>query len=118
MWYLCRCHTATEAVAMGLVNVCVPDEQLDEEVQNGVTNSWNAAAGYRNAHSMQTLNICAALRWRVFRPLPQTRTPRRWALRSKSDGSRMCEAIKFYPSSRDASPRHGRRPFRHESSAI
>lgn len=33
MWYLCRRYTATEAVAMGLANVCVPDEQLDEEVQ-------------------------------------------------------------------------------------
>ena len=32
-WYLCRRYTATEAVAMGLANVCVPDEQLDEEVQ-------------------------------------------------------------------------------------
>ena len=32
MWYLCRRYTATEAVAMGLANVCVPDEQLDEEV--------------------------------------------------------------------------------------
>ena len=33
MWYLCRRYTATEAVAMGLANVCVPDEQLEEEVQ-------------------------------------------------------------------------------------
>lgn len=33
MWYLCRRYTATEAVDMGLANVCVPDEQLDEEVQ-------------------------------------------------------------------------------------
>lgn len=32
MWYLCRRYTADEALAMGLVNVVVPHEQLDAEV--------------------------------------------------------------------------------------
>jgi 2-ketocyclohexanecarboxyl-CoA hydrolase len=32
MWYLCRRYTAHEALAMGLVNVVVPAEQLDAEV--------------------------------------------------------------------------------------
>src|SRR4029077_17715615 len=32
MWYLCRKYTAAEALAMGLVNVVVPHEQLDAEV--------------------------------------------------------------------------------------
>lgn len=32
MWYLCRRYTADEALAMGLVNAVVPDDQLDAEV--------------------------------------------------------------------------------------
>jgi 2-ketocyclohexanecarboxyl-CoA hydrolase len=32
MWYLCRRYTAAEALAMGLVNVVVPADKLDEEV--------------------------------------------------------------------------------------
>jgi 2-ketocyclohexanecarboxyl-CoA hydrolase len=32
MWYLCRRYSATEALAMGLVNAVVPHEQLDAEV--------------------------------------------------------------------------------------
>ena len=32
IWYLCRRYTAQEALAMGLVNVVVPHEQLDAEV--------------------------------------------------------------------------------------
>ena len=32
MWYLCRRYTAAEALAMGLVNVVVPADQLDAEV--------------------------------------------------------------------------------------
>ena len=32
MWYLCRRYTAQEALAMGLVNVVVPHDQLDAEV--------------------------------------------------------------------------------------
>jgi 2-ketocyclohexanecarboxyl-CoA hydrolase len=32
MWYLCRRYTAAEALAMGLVNVVVPHEQLDAEI--------------------------------------------------------------------------------------
>ncbi len=32
MWYLCRRYTAAQALAMGLVNVVVPAEKLDEEV--------------------------------------------------------------------------------------
>jgi 2-ketocyclohexanecarboxyl-CoA hydrolase len=31
MWYLCRRYTAQEALAMGLVNAVVPDDQLDTE---------------------------------------------------------------------------------------
>jgi 2-ketocyclohexanecarboxyl-CoA hydrolase len=33
MWYLCRRYNAAEALAMGLVNVVVPNDQLDAEVQ-------------------------------------------------------------------------------------
>lgn len=33
MWYLCRRYTAQEALAMGLVNAVVPDDELDAEVQ-------------------------------------------------------------------------------------
>lgn len=33
MWYLCRRYTAAEALAMGLVNVVVPADQLDAEVR-------------------------------------------------------------------------------------
>jgi 2-ketocyclohexanecarboxyl-CoA hydrolase len=32
MWYLCRRYPAQEALAMGLVNAVVPDDQLDTEV--------------------------------------------------------------------------------------
>ena len=32
LWYLCRRYTAAEALAMGLVNKVVPDDQLDDEV--------------------------------------------------------------------------------------
>lgn len=32
MWYLCRRYSAQEALSMGLCNVVVPDEQLDDEV--------------------------------------------------------------------------------------
>ncbi|MBI5718864.1 MAG: 2-ketocyclohexanecarboxyl-CoA hydrolase [Burkholderiales bacterium] len=33
MWYLCRRYSAAEALAMGLVNVVVPHDQLDAEVE-------------------------------------------------------------------------------------
>ena len=33
IWYLCRATRGAEAVAMGLVNVCVPHDQLDADVQ-------------------------------------------------------------------------------------
>ena len=33
IWYMCRRYSGQEAVAMGLANICVPDAQLDEEVQ-------------------------------------------------------------------------------------
>jgi len=33
MWYLCRRYTAAQAVEMGLANVVVPLEKLDEEVR-------------------------------------------------------------------------------------
>lgn len=32
MWYLCRRYSARDALAMGLVNVVVPDDRLDAEV--------------------------------------------------------------------------------------
>src|SRR5580698_3680430 len=32
IWYLCRRYSAAEALAMGLVNAVVPDDQLDTEV--------------------------------------------------------------------------------------
>ena len=32
LWYLCRRYTAKEALEMGLVNIVVPHEKLDEEV--------------------------------------------------------------------------------------
>jgi 2-ketocyclohexanecarboxyl-CoA hydrolase len=32
MWYLCRRYSAADALAMGLVNAVVPDDQLDDEV--------------------------------------------------------------------------------------
>jgi 2-ketocyclohexanecarboxyl-CoA hydrolase len=32
IWYLCRRYSAKEALAMGLVNTVVPDDQLDAEV--------------------------------------------------------------------------------------
>lgn len=32
MWYLCRRYSAREAMAMGLVNTVVPDDELDAEV--------------------------------------------------------------------------------------
>ena len=33
IWYLCRRYSAAEAMAMGLVNKVVPDDQLDAEVE-------------------------------------------------------------------------------------
>ena len=33
MWYLCRRYTAAEALAMGLINAVVPDDELDAEVR-------------------------------------------------------------------------------------
>ncbi len=33
IWYLCRRYKAQEALAMGLVNAVVPDDQLDAEVE-------------------------------------------------------------------------------------
>jgi len=33
MWYMCKRYSGEEAVAMGLANVCVPADRLDEEVQ-------------------------------------------------------------------------------------
>jgi 2-ketocyclohexanecarboxyl-CoA hydrolase len=32
IWYMCKRYSAQEALAMGLVNTVVPDEQLDAEV--------------------------------------------------------------------------------------
>ena len=34
IWYLCRRYTGQEAVAMGLANKVVPDDQLDAEVES------------------------------------------------------------------------------------
>jgi 2-ketocyclohexanecarboxyl-CoA hydrolase len=33
LWYMCRRYSAQEALAMGLVNTVVPDDQLDAEVE-------------------------------------------------------------------------------------
>ena len=33
MWYLCRKYTAEQALAMGLVNIVVPHDELDAEVK-------------------------------------------------------------------------------------
>jgi 2-ketocyclohexanecarboxyl-CoA hydrolase len=33
MWYLCRRYTGRQAEAMGLANICVPDDELDATVQ-------------------------------------------------------------------------------------
>ncbi len=33
LWYLCRRYSADEAVAMGLANIAVPDEELDAEAR-------------------------------------------------------------------------------------
>ena len=33
MWYLCRQYNAQQALEMGLVNVVVPDDQLDAEIE-------------------------------------------------------------------------------------
>ncbi len=37
IWYLCRRYKAQEALAMGLVNAVVPDDQLDAEVERWCT---------------------------------------------------------------------------------
>ncbi len=37
MWYLCRRYSAREALAMGLVNAVVPDDELDAEVARWCT---------------------------------------------------------------------------------
>jgi len=37
MWYLCRRYSAAEALAMGLVNVVVPHDELDAEVARWCT---------------------------------------------------------------------------------
>jgi 2-ketocyclohexanecarboxyl-CoA hydrolase len=37
MWYLCRRYSAQEALAMGLVNCVVPDDQLDAETDRWCT---------------------------------------------------------------------------------
>ena len=33
IWYMCRQYSGREAVEMGLANVCVPDDKLDEEIE-------------------------------------------------------------------------------------
>jgi 2-ketocyclohexanecarboxyl-CoA hydrolase len=43
MWYLCRRYSAPEALAMGLCNAVVPDDQLDAEVA-----SWCADINERS----------------------------------------------------------------------
>jgi 2-ketocyclohexanecarboxyl-CoA hydrolase len=43
IWYLCRRYTAKEALAMGLVNAVVPDDQLDAEVDR-----WCEEIGQRS----------------------------------------------------------------------
>jgi 2-ketocyclohexanecarboxyl-CoA hydrolase len=43
LWYLCKRYSAQEALAMGLVNAVVPDDQLDSEVE-----SWCAEINQRS----------------------------------------------------------------------
>lgn len=38
IWNLCRRYKAPEALAMGLVNTVVPDDQLDAEVDKWCAN--------------------------------------------------------------------------------
>ena len=61
MWYLCRRYTARQAYEMGLVNVVVPDEHLDEEVQRWcaeiLDNSPTAIAIAKRSFNADTENI-------------------------------------------------------------
>ncbi len=47
MWYLCRRYSAKEALAIGLVNTVVPDDQLDAEVEK-----WCAEIAARSPTSI------------------------------------------------------------------
>lgn len=61
MWYLCRRYTAREAYEMGLVNIVVPDAQLDAEVQQWcveiVERSPTAIAIAKRSFNADTENI-------------------------------------------------------------
>jgi 2-ketocyclohexanecarboxyl-CoA hydrolase len=61
MWYLCRRYPATEALAMGLVNAVVPDDQLDAEVERWcaeiMEKSPTAIAIAKRSFNMDSENI-------------------------------------------------------------
>ena len=61
LWYMCRRYTAQEALAMGLVNVVVPDAELDAEVERWcaelVERSPTAMAIAKRAFNCDTENI-------------------------------------------------------------
>lgn len=58
MWYLCRRYSGKEAETMGLANICVPDDQLDETVQQWAeeisTRSPTAIAIAKRSFNMDT----------------------------------------------------------------
>ncbi|MEZ5559060.1 MAG: enoyl-CoA hydratase-related protein [Pseudomonadales bacterium] len=61
MWYLCRRYSAQEALAMGLANAVVPDDQLDAEVarwcQELVAKSPTAIAIAKKSFNADSDNI-------------------------------------------------------------
>lgn len=63
MWYLCRRYKARDALAMGLVNAVVPDDQLDAEVSRWcadiLANSPTAIAIAKRSFNADSENIRA-----------------------------------------------------------
>jgi 2-ketocyclohexanecarboxyl-CoA hydrolase len=61
IWYLCRRYPAVEALAMGLVNAVVPDDQLDAEVDKWcaeiMDKSPTAIAIAKRSFNMDSENI-------------------------------------------------------------
>jgi 2-ketocyclohexanecarboxyl-CoA hydrolase len=78
MWYLCRRYTARQAFEMGLVNVVVPDDQLDEEVHRWrdeiLERSPTAIAIAKRSFNADTENIrgIANLGFQAVAPYYQT----------------------------------------------
>lgn len=61
IWYMCRRYSAAEALAMGLVNTVVPDDQLDAEVDKWcaeiMEKSPTAIAIAKRSFNMDSENI-------------------------------------------------------------